>query len=252
MSAPVDPAPRTTGNSMVLEVQDLYASYGPSQVLHGIDFEVPEASVVTILGSNGAGKTTTLRALTGEVATRGTIQFEGESLTGRATEAIVRRGVAHVPQGRGTFVNFTVAENLALGAHLRKDREGVADDIVRMYEHFPVLGDRREQKAGNLSGGEQQMLAIARALMLRPRLLLLDEPSLGLAPMVTRELFDMIATINREDRTAIVLVEQNARLALDLADSAYVLEAGRIVLAGTPDDVRDDDAMASAYLGYSV
>ncbi|MBW3619306.1 MAG: ABC transporter ATP-binding protein [Actinobacteria bacterium] len=236
----------------MLEVRGLHATYGQGAVLHGIDFDVPTGGVVTILGSNGAGKTTTLRALSGEVSTRGSILLEGENLAGRSTEAIVRRGVAHVPQGRGTFVNFTVEENLRLGAHLRKDRDGVRADMDRMYEHFPVLGERREQQAGSLSGGEQQMLAVARALMLRPRLLLLDEPSLGLAPMVTRELFAIIGGINREENTTIVVVEQNARLALDLADMAYVLEAGRIVMAGTPEDVRDDEAMASAYLGYAV
>jgi branched-chain amino acid transport system ATP-binding protein len=237
---------------VLLEVRNLYASYGPSEVLHGIDFEVPVGSVVTILGSNGAGKTTTLRALTGAVSTRGSVRYDGEELSGRATEAIVRRGIAHVPQARGTFVNFTVAENLRLGAHLQRDRGAVRDDMQRMFEHFPVLGDRQAQRAGSLSGGEQQMLAIARALMLRPRLLLLDEPSLGLAPMITQELFEIIATINREESTTIILVEQNARLALDLADAAYVLEAGRMVMAGTPDDVRDDETMASAYLGYAV
>ncbi|MDX1658713.1 MAG: ABC transporter ATP-binding protein [Nitriliruptorales bacterium] len=238
--------------STLLEVRDLHATYGQGMVLHGIDFEVAEGHVVTILGSNGAGKTTTLRALTGEVATKGSILFEGEELTGKSTESIVRRKIAHVPQGRGTFVNFTVAENLRLGANLRKDRDAISDDIQRMYDYFPVLGDRYEQHAGSLSGGEQQMLAIARALMLRPRLLLLDEPSLGLAPMITRELFRIIEEINREENTTIVLVEQNARLALELADWAYVLEAGQIVMGGTPDDVRDDEAMASAYLGYAV
>ena len=240
------------GGDVLLEVRDLHASYGQGAVLHGIDFEVPEGSVVTILGSNGAGKTTTLRALTGEVSTKGSILFEGDDLSGRSTENIVRRGIAHVPQGRGTFVNFTVAENLRLGANLRKDRDAIQADVQRMYEHFPVLGDRHAQRAGSLSGGEQQMLAIARALMLRPRLLLLDEPSLGLAPMITRDLFRIIGEINREENATIVLVEQNARLALELADHAYVLEAGRIVMAGTPDDVRDDEAMASAYLGYAV
>ncbi|MDX1619352.1 MAG: ABC transporter ATP-binding protein [Nitriliruptorales bacterium] len=240
------------GARTLLEVRDLHATYGQGMVLHGIDFEVAEGNVVTILGSNGAGKTTTLRALTGEVSTKGAIVFDGEDLTGRKTENIVRRGIAHVPQGRGTFVNFTVAENLRLGATMRNDRESIREDMQRMYDYFPVLGDRVEQRAGSLSGGEQQMLAIARGLMLHPRLLLLDEPSLGLAPMITRELFSIIENINREENTTIVLVEQNARLALELADRAYVLEAGRIVMAGTPDDVRDDEAMASAYLGYSV
>ncbi|HSK91609.1 MAG TPA: ABC transporter ATP-binding protein [Euzebyales bacterium] len=241
-----------TAGGPLLAVENLHASYGQVEVLHGIDFEVAAGQVVTILGSNGAGKTTTLRALTGGVAVRGTLSFDGTDLSGRSTEAIVRMGIAHVPQGRGTFAGFTVDENLRLGGHLRRDAAAVRADIGRMYEHFPVLGERRTQRAGSLSGGEQQMLAIARGLMLRPRLLLLDEPSLGLAPMVTRSLFEIIASINAEEGTTIVLVEQNARLALEMADAAYVLEAGRVVMAGTPDDVRDDDAMASAYLGYGV
>jgi branched-chain amino acid transport system ATP-binding protein len=236
----------------LLAVQDLYAAYGQIEVLHGIGFEVAAGQVVTILGANGAGKTTTLRALTGAVATTGSVVFDGHEIAGRSTESIVRRGIALVPQGRGTFVGFTVEENLRLGAYLRSDADGVRADIERMYEHFPVLGDRGEQRAGSLSGGEQQMLAIARALMLRPRMLLLDEPSLGLAPMVTRSLFRMVAGINERENTTIVLVEQNAHLALNMAHAAYVLEAGRIVMAGTPDDVRDDEAMASAYLGYGV
>jgi branched-chain amino acid transport system ATP-binding protein len=221
-------------------------------VLHGIDFDVAAGAIVTILGANGAGKTTTLRALTGGVATRGSINFDGADIAGRSTESIVRRGIAHVPQARGTFVNFTVAENLRLGAYLRGRGDDVEADMRRMHEYFPVLGEREDQPAGSLSGGEQQMLAIARALMLRPRMLLLDEPSLGLAPMVTRVLFEIIATINRQEDTTIVLVEQNAHLALELASAAYVLEAGRIVMAGTPDDVRHDEAIASAYLGYGV
>jgi branched-chain amino acid transport system ATP-binding protein len=235
----------------LLEVRGLHAAYGQIEVLHGVDFQVDAGQIVTILGANGAGKTTTLRALTGQVSTRGSIHFDGDELSGRKTESIARRGVALVPQGRGTFVNFTVAENLQLGAYLRKDPR-VGSDTERMYEYFSVLGERHDQRAGSLSGGEQQMLAIARALMSRPRMLLLDEPSLGLAPMVTRVLFEIIATINRQEGTTIVLVEQNAHLALQMAHAAYVLEAGRIVMAGTPDDVREDEAMASAYLGYSV
>jgi branched-chain amino acid transport system ATP-binding protein len=236
----------------LLEVRGLHAAYGQIEVLHGIDFQVDAGQIVTILGANGAGKTTTLRALTGQVSTRGSIRFDGDALSGRGTESIARRGVALVPQGRGTFVSFTVAENLRLGAYLRKDADRVRADTEQIYEYFSVLGERQNQRAGSLSGGEQQMLAIARALMLRPRMLLLDEPSLGLAPMVTRVLFEIIATINRREGTTIVLVEQNAHLALQMAHAAYVLEAGRIVMAGTPDDVREDEAMASAYLGYSV
>jgi branched-chain amino acid transport system ATP-binding protein len=236
----------------LLDVRGLHAAYGQIEVLHGIDVQVDAGQIVTILGANGAGKTTTLRALTGQVSTRGSIRFDGDALSGRSTESTARRGIALVPQGRGTFVNFTVAENLRLGAYLRKDADRVRADTERMYEYFSVLGERQNQRAGSLSGGEQQMLAIARALMLRPRMLLLDEPSLGLAPMVTRLLFEIIATINRQEGTTIVLVEQNAHLALQMAHAAYVLEAGRIVMAGTPDDVREDEAMASAYLGYSV
>jgi branched-chain amino acid transport system ATP-binding protein len=242
----------TAGPAPLLAIRGLHAAYGPISVLHGIDFDVATGGIVTILGANGAGKTTTLRALTGGVSTRGSIHFDGVDIAGRSTESIARRGIAHVPQARGTFVNFTVAENLRLGAYLRGRGDAVRDDMLRMYEYFPVLGEREDQRAGSLSGGEQQMLAIARALMLRPRMLLLDEPSLGLAPMVTRVLFEIIATINRQEETTIVLVEQNAHLALELASAAYVLEAGRIVMAGTPDDVRHDRAIASAYLGYGV
>ncbi|HSK96052.1 MAG TPA: ABC transporter ATP-binding protein [Euzebyales bacterium] len=242
----------TAAHAPLLEIRGLRAAYGPIEVLHGIDIDVAPGQVVAILGANGAGKTTTLRAITGGVPTRGSIRFDGVQLAGRSTETIVRRGIAHVPQGRGTFVNFTVAENLRLGAYLRGDGADVRADVERMFEYFPVLGERRDQRAGSLSGGEQQMLAIARALMVRPRLLLLDEPSLGLAPMVTRVLFEIIATINRQEEATIVLVEQNAHVALRMASSAYVLEAGRIVMAGTPDDVRRDEAIASAYLGYGV
>jgi branched-chain amino acid transport system ATP-binding protein len=242
----------TTLTPPLLEARGLHAAYGQIEVLHGVDFQVDAGQIVTILGANGAGKTTTLRALTGQVSTRGSIRFDGDELSGRSTESIARRGIALVPQGRGTFVNFTVAENLRLGAYLRKDVELVRTDTERMYQYFSVLGERHHQRAGSLSGGEQQMLAIARALMSRPRMLLLDEPSLGLAPMITRVLFEIIATINRQEGTTIVLVEQNAHLALQMAHAAYVLEAGRIVMAGTPDDVREDEVMASAYLGYSV
>jgi branched-chain amino acid transport system ATP-binding protein len=242
----------TAAHAPLLSVRDLHAAYGPIEVLHGIDFDVAAGQVVAILGANGAGKTTTLRALTGGVSTRGSARFDGAELAGRSTESIVRRGIAHVPQARGTFVNFTVAENLQLGAYLRGRSDEVRADIQRIYEYFPVLGERQGQRAGSLSGGEQQMLAIARALMVRPRMLLLDEPSLGLAPMVTRVLFEIIATINQQEEATIVLVEQNAHLALGMAHAAYVLEAGRIVMAGTPDDVRRDEAIASAYLGYGV
>jgi branched-chain amino acid transport system ATP-binding protein len=234
----------------LLEVERLQASYGPVRALHGVDLTVAEGGVVAILGPNGAGKTTTLRALTGMVRTSGRMTLGGRSLAGLSTAEIARLGVAHVPEGRGTFPALTVEENLRLGAYTRRDAAGIRADIARWYQLFPQLQERAGQPAGNLSGGEQQMLAIARALLLRPRLLLLDEPSLGLAPMVTRELFGVLGLVKREQGTTMLLVEQNANLALDLADHAYVLEAGRTVLAGAAADVRADERVRGAYLGY--
>ena len=234
----------------LLEVEGLRAGYGPVRALHGVDLAVQEGGVVAILGPNGAGKTTLLRALTGMVHASGRISFDGRSLAGLSTSTIARLGVAHVPEGRGTFPALTVEENLRLGAYTRHDAAGVRADIDRWYRVFPQLAERRGQAAGNLSGGEQQMLAIARALLLRPRLLLLDEPSLGLAPMVTRELFAVLGLVKREQRTTMLLVEQNANLALELADHAYVLEAGRTVLAGPAGQVRSDEDVRRAYLGY--
>jgi branched-chain amino acid transport system ATP-binding protein len=235
--------------SALLRIENLHASYGPVRALHGVDVTVEEGGVVAILGPNGAGKTTTLRALCGMVHTSGRIVFDGRSLTGMSTERVVRLGVAHVPEGRGTFPALTVEENLRLGAYVRRDAAGVRADIERWYGVFPRLADRRRQLAASLSGGEQQMLAIARALLLRPRLLLLDEPSLGLAPLVTRELFAVLARVKAEQRTTMLLVEQNANLALELADHAYVLEAGRTVLAGPASEVKDDEHVRRAYLG---
>ena len=235
--------------SALLEVGDLRASYGPVLALHGVDVTVEEGGVVAVLGPNGAGKTTALRALCGMVRTSGRIVFDGRSLVGMSTERIVRLGVAHVPEGRGTFPALTVEENLRLGAYIRRDAAAVRADLDRWYETFPRLAERRGQPAANLSGGEQQMLAIARALLGRPRLLLLDEPSLGLAPLVTRELFTVLARIKREQGTTMLLVEQNANLALELADYAYVLEAGRTVLAGPAERIRTDDHVRRAYLG---
>jgi branched-chain amino acid transport system ATP-binding protein len=234
----------------LLEVEGLRAGYGPVRALHGVDLAVQEGGMVAILGPNGAGKTTLLRALTGMVHTSGRISFDGRSLAGLSTSTIARLGVAHVPEGRGTFPALTVEENLRLGAYTRHDAAEVRADIDRCYRVFPQLAERRGQAAGNLSGGEQQMLAIARALLLRPRLLLLDEPSLGLAPMVTRELFAVLGLVKREHRTTMLLVEQNANLALELADHAYVLEAGRTVLAGPAGQVRSDEDVRRAYLGY--
>jgi len=232
-----------------LEVRGLKAAYGNIQVLHGIDFSVAEGQIAVILGANGAGKTTTLRALCAMVSTEGSIRLAGEELAGHRTADIVRRGVAHVPQGRGTFPDLSVEENLMAGAFVRSDTD-VRDDVERWYETFPVLGERRKQAAGSLSGGEQQMLAIARALMLRPSLLLLDEPSLGLAPMITRSLFEQLTVINAEAGTTMLVVEQNASLALGVADKAYVLEAGEVALSGPADELAADDNVRRAYLGY--
>ena len=234
----------------ILQVEDLHVAYGETRVLHGIGFAVEARGITTILGANGAGKTTTLRAVSGIVPPRGRIELDGRRIDGKACEDITRLGIAHVPEGRGTFVGFTVEENLRLGAHVRRDRTGVSEDMARVYGYFPVLGQRRSQVAGTLSGGEQQMLALARALMLRPRLLLLDEPSLGLAPLVVQEIFRIVRAINEREGVSVLLVEQNAALALGLADHAYLLETGRVVLAGPAEEIRKDDAVRRAYLGY--
>jgi len=236
--------------TLLLEARGLSAAYGATQVLHGIDFAVEAGRITTLLGANGAGKTTTLRAICQTVRTAGDLRFEGRPLTGRATEDVVRLGVAHVPEGRGTFTALTVEENLRLGAYLRRDRGGVAADIERAYVRFPRLRERRAQQAGTLSGGEQQMLALSRALMLRPKLLLLDEPSFGLAPLIVQEIFRIMRQINEEDRVSMLLVEQNASLALDLAHHAVLLETGRVVLAGPADEIKRDDTVRRAYLGY--
>jgi branched-chain amino acid transport system ATP-binding protein len=234
----------------LLEVTNLFAGYGATRVLHGIDFHLDEGSVTTLLGANGAGKTTTLRALCAMVRCEGSIRFAGESIDNRATEDIVRLGIAHVPDGRGTFAHLSTEENLRLGAYVRRDKAAVVHDLERVYAYFPRLRERRRQQAGTLSGGEQQMLAVSRALMLRPRLLLLDEPSFGLAPLVVRELFEILKAIRRQDRVSMLLVEQNAAIALELADRAYLLETGRVVLAGSADEVRRNDAVRASYLGY--
>jgi branched-chain amino acid transport system ATP-binding protein len=234
----------------ILEVEALHVSYGATRVLRGFDFAVAAGGITTILGANGAGKTTTLRAVCGMVAAGGTIRFDGRRIDGRPTEEIARLGVAHVPEGRGTFVGFTVEENLRLGSYTRGDRAGVAADLERVYGYFPVLRERRRQAAGTLSGGEQQMLALARALMLRPRLLLLDEPSLGLAPRVVQEIFRIVRAINQRDGVSVLLVEQNAALALRLADHAYLLETGNVVRSGPASELQRDDDVRRAYLGY--
>jgi len=234
----------------MLNVRDLRAYYGQVQALHGLEFALDEGSVTTLLGANGAGKTTTLRAICNMVRSTGTIEFDGIHLSGRSTESIVRLGIAHVPQGRGTFTTMTVEKNLQLGAITRKDKAGVISDIERMYDHFPVLKARHTQQAGTLSGGEQQMLAVARALMLRPRLMLLDEPSFGLAPLIVSDLFRILGKINREEKVTILLVEQNAQLALELADHAYVIETGRIVMSGNAEDIAGNENVRKSYLGY--
>ncbi|GIH92899.1 ABC transporter ATP-binding protein [Planobispora siamensis] len=235
-----------------LTVTDLHAGYGEARVLHGVNLSVGRGEICAILGPNGAGKTTLLRALSGMVRVRGAVRLDGADLTRRPPDAVARRGVAHVPEGRGTFMPLTVEENLRLGAFVRRGRGEVEADLERIYGYFPVLRERLRQPAGSLSGGEQQMLAIGRALMLRPRLLLLDEPSLGLAPMVTRELFRIVQTINEQERTTVVVVEQNAHLALDVAGRAHVLETGRIVLSGSAEQIRADEQVAQSYLGYRV
>jgi branched-chain amino acid transport system ATP-binding protein len=224
----------------LLEVKALKATYGPTEVLHGIDFGLEPGRITAILGANGAGKTTTLRAICQMVRTSGSALFEGQQLVGRATEEVVRLGVAHVPDGRGTFTALSVDENLRLGAHVRRDKARVATDLEKMYVRFPRLGERRHQQAGTLSGGEQQMLAIS---------LLLDEPSFGLAPKIVAEIFRILRGINSEDGVSMLLVEQNAKLALELADQAYLLETGRVAMSGTSQQLMADESVRRAYLG---
>jgi len=234
----------------LLEVEALTAGYGSLAVLHDVAFAIGTGETVVMLGANGAGKTTTLRAICGMTWRRGRVVFDGRELASTSTQAIAAAGVAHVPQGRGTFNDFSVEENLMLGAYVRRDKADIARDIARWYEFFPRLGERRRQSAGSLSGGEQQMLAVARALMLRPRLLLLDEPSLGLAPLVTQELFARLRQLRGELDLTMLIVEQNANLALEFADRCHVLENGRLVLSGPAAEMRANDDVRRAYLGY--
>jgi len=234
----------------LLETENLEAQYGATKVLHGLGFAVEAGGITAILGANGAGKTTTLRAVCGMVKTSGSVRFEGQRIDGKATEEIVRLGIAHTPEGRGTFMDLTVQENLRLGAYVRSDRGAITRDFERVYQYFPVLGQRQDQQAGTLSGGEQQMLAVARALMSRPRLLLLDEPSLGLAPLLTREIFRIVRAINRDEGVSVLLVEQNAAMALELADNAYLLEPGRVVMSGPSAALQREDSIRRSYLGY--
>ena len=239
-----------SGTAPLLTVRGLRAQYGSTQVLHGLDFDVAARGITTILGANGAGKTTTLRAVCNMVRTEGQITLAGERIDGLATENVVRRGVAHVPDGRGTFLNLSVEENLRLGAYTRRDRDAVAPDYERVYGYFPRLKERCRQQAGTLSGGEQQMLAVSRALMLRPRLLLLDEPSFGLAPKIVQHLFEIFRVINAQDGIGMLLVEQNASMALKLAQHAYLLETGRVVMSGPAEAIRNDESVRRSYLGY--
>jgi len=236
--------------SAILQVTNLEASYGELRVLRGISFEVEQGGVTTLLGANGAGKTTTLRALCGMIRRQGEILYDGKPIDRLATEDIVRIGVAHIPEGRGTFTTLTTEENLHLGAMARPSSDEIEADLQRVFELFPRLRERRNQQAGTLSGGEQQMLAIARALMLRPKLMLLDEPSFGLAPLITRQIFDILADVQREAGASMLLVEQNASLALELADHAYVIETGRIVMSGEAAAIREDESVRASYLGY--
>jgi branched-chain amino acid transport system ATP-binding protein len=236
--------------SAILQTLGLGAAYGATQVLQAIDISVEQGGIVTLLGANGAGKTTTLRALCNMlVRVTGEIRFNDRRIDGKATEDIVRLGIAHVPDGRGTFVSLSVEENLKLGAYTRRDSE-ISRDFDRIYGYFPRLKERRRQQAGTLSGGEQQMLAISRALMLRPKLLLLDEPSFGLAPLIVQEIFRILRTINKQEGVSMLLVEQNASIALELADHAYLLETGRIILKGPSSVISSDESVRRAYLGY--
>ncbi len=234
----------------LLDVRGLFAQYGPTRVLHRIDFHVGANGITTILGANGAGKTTLLCAVCNMIRCSGEVRLAGQRIDALATEAIVRQGVAHVPEGRGTFMNLSVEENLRLGAHTRRDRSVVVADIERMYAYFPRLKERYRQQAGTLSGGEQQMLAVSRALMLRPRLLLLDEPSFGLAPLIVQQLFEIFRAINQSEGIGMLLVEQNAAMALTLADRAYLLETGRVVISGAADEIRRDESIRRSYLGH--
>ena len=234
----------------LLEVKGLKAFYGQTQVLFDLGFDIAEGGITTLLGANGAGKTTTLRAICNMVRTEGTIRFAGQDIVGKPTEEIVRQRIAHVPEGRGTFTTLTVDENLRIAAYTRRDKQGIEQERERVFAYFPRLKERLQQQAGTLSGGEQQMLAIARALMLKPRLMLLDEPSFGLAPLIVVEIFRILRRINEEEKVSILLVEQNAALALDLADYAYVLETGHVVMADKASVVKNDEGIRKSYLGY--
>ena len=235
----------------MLSVSDLHVAYGPVLAVRGISLTVPKGQIVALLGANGAGKSSTLRTISGlQRPTHGTIEFEGRRIDNIPAERIVQMGISQVPEGRQIFTDLTVMENLRLGAYTRHDGDGIKRDLDRTFTYFPVLGERRGQTAALLSGGEQQMLAIGRALMAKPRLLLLDEPSLGLAPMLVREIFRIVKAINEEEGLTILLVEQNANLALEIANEAYVLETGQVVLEGSAEELRGNEAVRRSYLGY--
>ena len=234
----------------LLALEGVEARYGPVKALHGVSLTVGEGEIVGVLGANGAGKTTTLRAISGTVRRSGTIRFAGKSIAGRPPEAVARLGIAHVPEGRGTLSELSVGENLRLGAYSRRDRAAIREDEERILADFPWLEERRNQRAGTLSGGEQQMLALARALMLRPRLVLLDEPSLGLAPRVVADIFRIVGELNEREGLTVLVVEQNAILALEAASRAYVLEVGRVALEGGSEMLRRNESVRKSYLGY--
>lgn len=234
----------------ILSVNDLCVAYGPSEVVHEVSFSVQKGAVTTILGANGAGKTTILKAISGLIKSRGTITLEGRQIGSLPAHTIAGMGVGHIPDQRGTFAALTVEENLKVGAITRRDRRAVAVDVDRMYGFFPWLAERRRQQAGTLSGGEQQMLALARSLMLRPRLLILDEPSFGVAPLIIGRIFEILKVLKRDECMSMLLIEQNAALALELADDAYLLETGRVVLSGSAHELRENESVKRAYLGY--
>jgi branched-chain amino acid transport system ATP-binding protein len=233
----------------VLRLTDVHARYGQVRALHGVTLTVEEGEIVALLGANGAGKTTTLRAISGMVSREGEVVFDGRPLA-RSPEAVARRRITHVPEGRGILAELSVWENLAMGAYLRRDRRAVQRDLAEIVDEMPWLRDRRGQQAGTLSGGEQQMLALARARLSRPRLLLLDEPSLGLAPIVVQEFFARVRSLNEKDGLTVLVVEQNATIALDIANRAYVLEVGRVALGGPSDELKAHEGIRASYLGY--
>jgi len=235
----------------MLKIKGLQVNYGGIQAVKGIDLEVAQGELVTLIGANGAGKTTTMKAITGLKAySAGDIEYMGQSIKGLPAHELLKRGLAMVPEGRGIFARMSILENMQMGAYLRNDTDGIKQDVDRMFGFFPRLKERATQYAGTLSGGEQQMLAVSRALMLRPKLMLLDEPSFGLAPLIVKELFGILRAVNEKERVSMLVVEQNAAMALDLADHAYLIETGRIVLSGTSDDIKKDDAVRRSYLGY--